>query len=176
MEYFDENESIPEQLRFFESPEVVEVSVAKALVLLRRRLEAVSHWAPLGQRVGAPRVYQFPGAHQQLSAAPDKLPRCPYFYATQESFGHVGRELGGDAIAQWCFHGDLLPMPSCRFWVFSMQRTAWIGSGGIHLEEGFTMASLDKGFYADFARYQQDAHGLILVIFTHRMVRRRGAR
>lgn len=34
------------------------------------------------------------------------------------------------------------------------------------------MAGLDQGFYADFARYEKDAHGLILVIFTHRMVKK----
>ncbi|MFQ3225774.1 MAG: hypothetical protein ACI8Z5_002038 [Lentimonas sp.] len=34
------------------------------------------------------------------------------------------------------------------------------------------MASLDKGLFPDFIRYKKDAHGLILVIFTHKMVRR----
>ncbi|MGJ8653052.1 MAG: hypothetical protein ACSHX8_07245 [Opitutaceae bacterium] len=168
----DHDQSIPEQLSFFDLPEGPGVGPNQARVLLRRRLDVVSHWAPYGQRAGAPRMYQFPGAHEQLRTAPSKLPRCPYFYANQETFGHVSRELGGDAIAQWCFHGDILPTPGCRFWAFSMHRTDWIGSGGIYLEDGLTMASLDKGFYSDFARYQQDAHGLVLVIFTHRMVKR----
>jgi hypothetical protein len=42
----------------------------------------------------------------------------------------------------------------------------------IHLEDGLTMASPDKGLFPDFIRYEKDAHGLILVIFTHKMVRR----
>jgi len=167
----DDSQSIPEQLSFFELP-VAPVGPKQALVLLRRRLEAVSHWAPQGLRKGAPRVYEFPGAHEQLNAASSKLPRGPYFYATQEVFGRMSPELGGDAIAQWCFHGDKLPFPPCRFWAFSMQRTDWIGSGGIHYEDGLTMASLDKGFYSDFFRYEKDAHGLALVIFTHRMVKK----
>jgi|GEM_PF-2405725 len=171
MNPIDHDQPIPEQLSFFELP-TGPLGPKQALVILRRRLEAVSHWAPPGLRKGAPRVYEFPGAHEQLQAAPSKLPGCPYFYATQEVFGHVSPDLGGDAIAQWCFHGDKLPFPPCRFWAFSMQRTDWIGSGGIYLEDGLTMASLDKGYHADFARYEKDAHGLVLVIFTHRMVRR----
>lgn len=155
-----------------ESCESAVLGAERVRLLLRRRLEVVSHWAPFGLRRGAPRVYQFPGAHEQLHAEPSKIPHCPYFYASQESFGHVGRQLRGDAIVQWCFHCDLMPAPGFRFWAFSMQRTDWIGSGGIYLEEGLTMAGLDKGLYADFARYQQDAHGLILVNFTHRMVAR----
>jgi hypothetical protein len=80
----DENsQSIPEQLSFFELPEAP-VGPKQALVLLRRRLETVSHWAPFGMRKGAPRVYEFPGAQEQLHAAPSKLPRVPYFYATPD--------------------------------------------------------------------------------------------
>jgi hypothetical protein len=171
MNPMDHDQSIPEQLSFFELPEAP-VGPKQALVLLRRRLDSVSHWAPQGLRQGAPRGYEFPGAHEQLNAASSKLPRGPYFYATQEVFGRMTPELGGDAIAQWCFHGDKLPFPPCRFWAFSMQRTDWIGSGGIHYEDGLTMASLDKGFYSDFFRYEKDAHGLVLVIFTHRMVKK----
>ena len=167
----DDSQSIPEQLSFFELSEAP-VEAKQALVLLKRRLETVSRWAPPGLRKGAPRVYEFPGAHEQLHAAPSKLPTGPYFYATQEVFGHVNAELGGDAIVQWGFHGDKLPFPPCRFWAFSMHRTDWIGSGGIYHEDGLTMAGLDKGVYADFARYEKDAHGLVLVIFTHRMVKK----
>jgi hypothetical protein len=171
MNDMDHDQSIPEQLSFFDLPEGPGVGPNQARVLLRRRLDTVSHWAPYGQRTGAPRVYEFSGAHEQLQAAPSKLPQCPYFYATQEVFGNMTPELGGDAIGQWCFHGQKLPFPPCRFWAFSMHRTDWIGSGGIHLEDGLTMASLDKGLFPDFIRYEKDAHGLILVIFTHKMVR-----
>jgi hypothetical protein len=128
----------------------------------------------VGRKKGGGRKGSGAGVMSSLAAqaAPSKLPGCPYFYAPQEVFVHVSPDLGGDAIAQWCFHGDKLPFPPCRFWAFSMQRTDWIGSGGIYLEEGLTMASLDKGYHADFARYEKDAHGLVLVIFTHRMVQR----
>lgn len=166
------NQLIPEQLSFFNlRMEDSELAQGQDLILLRRRLETVSHWAPDGQRTGAPRVYEFPGAYEQLQAAPSKLPQCSSFYATQEVVGHVSPQLGGDAIVQWCFHGQKLPMPGCQFWAFSMHRTEWIGFGETYLEDGLTMASLDDGLYADFVRYEKDAHGLILVIFTHRMVR-----
>lgn len=168
----NEKQLIPEQLSFFNLREEDSVQRQEQdLVLLRRRLETVSHWAPDGHRRGSPRVYEFPGAHEQLQAAPSKLPQCQYVYATQESFGHLSPQLGGDAIAQWCFHGDKLPMVGCQFWAFSMHRTDWVGFGQIYMEDGLTMASLEEGHHADFARYQKDAHGLILVIFTHRMVR-----
>jgi hypothetical protein len=65
--------------------------------LTRRR----RHWAPDGRRKGAPRVYEFSGAHEQLQTVPSKLPQCPYFYATQEVFGNMTPDLGGDAIGQW---------------------------------------------------------------------------
>jgi hypothetical protein len=73
----DHDQSIPEQLSFFDLPEGPGVGPNQARVLLRRRLDTVSHWAPYGRRKGAPRVYEFPGAHEQLLAAPSAAQRAP---------------------------------------------------------------------------------------------------
>lgn len=138
----------------------------KVLQKMEARLERRSHWAPPGKREGAPRVYAFSGTKQQLRDSPDKLPHCPLFYASQEIFGHVTPQLGGDALAQWCLHGEELSKPGCRFHAYSIHHHDWIGQGGVSLEDGFTMATLEAGAFRDFARFEKDAHGLILVFFT----------
>lgn len=134
-------------------------------------LEKRSHWAPPGKRSGAPRVYAFSGSMKQLKAHPDKLPRCPAFYATKDIFGHFSPQLSGDAVAQWSLHGEHKPQPGDRFYAFSVPHQDWIGAGTLYREGADTLALLEEGSFQNFARFEHDASGLILVFTTGGILR-----
>lgn len=138
---------------------------------LQTRLEKCAHRAPCGEGNGSPRVYAFAGSMKQMKQCPDKLPHCPAFYATQDVFGHVAPQLSGDAIAQWRLHGEEIPQPGDLFYVFSLPHQDWIGAGAVYREGDAIMAFLERGSYPDFARFEHDAGGLILVFQTGGILR-----
>jgi hypothetical protein len=117
-------------------------------------------------RQGAPRVYAFTGTMKQLKENPDKLPRCPAFYVTQDTFGQISPDPNAEALVQWLLHGDHAPEPGDQFFAFSTHHHDWIGAGTCYREEAGTLALLERGSFANFARFQDNARGLILVFTT----------
>lgn len=152
-----------EQMRFdsLEDPGVGR-SVPK-LGLLAKRLARRAHLAPEAFRAGAPRVYRYAGTLADLQLHDGGLPECLPLSASRELWGYEQPQLTGDALAQWCLHGCVLPPEGSPFHVFCMGRKAWIGCGEVCVDEERTIAILQTGLFADFAAYEVDAHDMILV-------------
>lgn len=143
----------------------------ETLEYLHSRLDKRAHWAPPGHRRGAPRVYAYCGSMKQLKKYADKLPTCRPFYATLDVFNHLSPELTDDALVQWRIHGKNAPQPGDLFYAFSIPHRDWIGGGTLYREEEETVALLERGRSRDFARFSEDAHGLILVFATGAILR-----
>ncbi|HKK18950.1 MAG TPA: hypothetical protein VJ952_09755 [Opitutales bacterium] len=138
---------------------------------LQVHLEKRAHWAPPDKRKGAPRVYAFAGTMKQLKASPDKCPLCPAFYATRDTFGRITPDPNAEALVQWLLHGEHAPEPGDQFYAFSTHHHDWIGAGTCYREKAGTMALLERGSFANFARFEDDARGLILVFTTGTILR-----
>lgn len=110
----------------------------------------------------APATYCYPGSFERLCEA-TTLPPCPALHASVDIWGHAEPQSTGDAVAQWCLQGTVLPPAGTSFHVFCMRTRAWIGSGQVYLEDQHCIALLQAGLYADFASYAEDASGLVLV-------------
>ncbi len=145
--------------------------IRPTLERIQARLEKRAHWAPPDKRKGAPRVYAFAGTMKQLKESPDKFPLCPAFYATQDTFGRITPDPNAEALVQWLLHGEHAPEPGDQFYAFSTHHHDWIGGGTCYREEAGTMALLERGSFANFARFEDDARGLILVFPTGTILR-----
>jgi len=60
---------------------------------------------------------------------------------------------------------------SFKVYAFSTLHCAWIGAGTVYREEAGAMALLERGSFANFERFEDDARGLILVFTTGTILR-----
>ena len=150
------------QLQFSEEQITTVVGQPGRLDAFARRLARKRHRAAKMAGSDAPATYCYPGSFESLCEA-TTLPPCTALYASVDIWGHAAPQLTGDAVAQWCLQGAVLPPEGTPVHVFCMRTRAWVGSGQVYLEDQRCIALLQAGLYADFASYSEDASGLVLV-------------